>query len=505
MAVGQSFQESEEYELLEPYADGDGLVGGYRIEAVLAQDPWRHTTYEASGPDGRRVALKLLDAHFGVDRRSAKRFERRLRQRASIEHPHLLAILGWGKLGDRYYLVMPLGKAPSLGDILRDRRLEPGAALRLLAQIADALAAAHDRGLVHRDLAPDRVMVEPRDGGHILLGDFGIADPEWRGPLPEVTGSAPYLPPETFREEPLTPRSNVYSLACVLVECLSGSPPFVSDQPGVVAYAHVAEPPPRLSERCPNLPSSIDDVVAAAMAKEPAERLTSPRQFVAAVAVALGEPIPTPVAGNASGRHGDGAATPSRGAPPEAAVAEPRSRREQKTGRSFVRSRLPLRLPYRLDGLVAALALALTVAASAALGLALGRSADDASGGASSRALPAEPDAVAVRQTIDTALERLDARRAASRRRLAAARTPRQQAAEAARLQAAHRAAGGMVRGAGGGAVAAALRDAADAYGRLAAAARGADRRRYAAARRAVRRSEDELGRAVARLNRRRG
>ncbi len=507
MDPGQRFRESEEHELLEPYADDDGLVAGYRVEGLLSRDPWRHTTYEASTADGRRVALKLLNLRSGDSRRLTRRFERRLRLRASIEHPNLLPILDWGKAGDRYYLASPLSMAPTLADLLAAAPLKAKGALRLLAQLADALETAHERGLVHRDLAPEHVVVEPRGGGHVLLGDFGVADPEWSGGLLDLAGSTPYLSPETLREEPLVPESNVYSLACILVECLTGSPPYTSEHASTVAYAHVAEPPPRLSERHPELPASIDDVVAAAMAKDPAERLRSARQLLSAAAVSLGVQIPSPPVNGASARSRT-QREPTSGIP---AVGRLPPRGGESINGASVQEGSPLEPMFRAGDLRAALrrhplaiALAVTVACGGAIGFLLGRSGDDATAPASNPALAAEREQSSDLQATDLVLERLDARRAVARRRLAEARTLRAQAAEAGRLAAAYGSASRILPRLARDAtpVASALEEAGRAYGRLAAAAGRADREAYAAASGAVRRSEGDLDETILRLNR---
>lgn len=490
MGVGGRFRAAGGYEPLEPYnADGDRLLAGYRVEGLLARDAWRRPTYDASMSDGRRVALKLLNVRSRDSRRSMKRFERRLRLRASIRHPHLLPILDWGRLGDRYYLAMAFCQAPTLAALLRTAPPGPKGAVRLLGQLADALETAHEAGLMHRDLAPERVLVEPRDGGHVWLGDFGVADPEWASGLLDPTGSMPYLSPERLRDEPLTPESNVYSLACILVECLTGSPPYTSEHAGTVAYAHVAEPPPRLSDDHPGLPRSIDDVVAAAMAKDPGERLASARQLATAAAVSLGAHVSPPL----------------DSASPQPALAGP-----AVTGPS-VQERLPRESVFRAQGPRRALgrhalplALAATVAFSGALGFVLGRSGDGATEPASNRPVAEQLERSASVRATDASLERLDARRAVARRRLAAAPTPRVQAREAARLATAHQLARRMLARRSGldAQLASALNQAERAYGRLAAAARRADRRGYAAARRGVGRSEGELERAIARLNR---
>ena len=478
--VGQRSRESKESELLRPYADSDGPVPGYRIEGLLSRDPWRHT-YEASAPDGRRVALKLFQPRAGEGGNLGRRFRRRIRQRASIEHPNLLPIFDWGQIHERHYVAMGLCKAPTLADLLKAGPIKTTSCLRLLGQLADALETAHERGLIHRELAPESVLVAPRGGGHVLLGDFGAANSERGEVLVDFAEHIEYVPPEQLRDEALTPASNVYSLACILVECLTGSPPYTSELPGMVAYAHASEPPPRLSARRSDLPMAIDDLVAAAMAKDPNERPESARWMVAAAAASLGSESAPPAV------HG--------------APRDPAPEPAPRVGRSKPRRRAGAWSPPRN---VVALALAIGAAAAGVLGFTLGHSSGDESPTtAKPTRLPAQREWAAALHATNVALERLDIRRTSARRRLATAPTRRAQAAAAARLVGAYGAAARAVprEFRETARTASALDDARQAYRRLLAAARSGSRRQYAIAARAVRRRERDLQRAIARLS----
>ncbi len=525
MDVDQRFRESEEHELLEPYADRNGLVAGYRIEGVLSRDPWRHTIYQASKFD-RRVALKVLALPGGTSRRETRRFQHRVRTRASIEHPHLLPIFDWGRLDDHCYVAMALCRAPTLADLLDAGPLKAKGCLRLLGQVADALETGHQRGLIHRDLAPENVFVEPSGGGHVLLGDFGLGNPDRGGDLLDLAEPTHYVSPEKVRGEPLTAASNVYSLACILVDCLSGSPPYTSELPGMVAYAHAAEPPPVLSERRSTLPVAIDELVKTAMAKDPGERLDSPRRLVAAAAASLGlesSAPPQPVPGALQGREPDDSSSANGASangtrPPRVAATtlEPSTRfsrlRGLLSGSRLTAGRPPMRrrggAGARPSRNVLALTLAVVVAGSGVPAYILGRSADD--GGQTSRGAEVEPERLrvirertAALRTTGVALKRLEARRANARRALATARTRRVQAAQAARLASAYGLAARAVPTASRDTRRAAslLHEAGQAYGRLMAAARRGDSRGYALAVRAVRRSEGDLQQAITRLN----
>ena len=469
-------------ELSERRSDSPGVVAGYRLGATLARDPWGNVTYEALGKGDRPVAIKLLAVPSPGDGGLGKRFERWLKVRASIRHPHLIPILDWGTLGDlsgwggpgtdRYYVVSELYRAPTLAEMIHAGPLKVAGCLRLLAQIADALETVHERGLVHRDLAPRSVVVEPRDGGQVLLGDFGLGAGAWRGEPLDSPESVHYVPPEALRNEPLGQESNVYSLACILFECLSGEPPYVSELGGVVAFGHLAGPPPRLSERRPELPTAIDDVVAAAMATDPDGRPGSPREFVSRAAEALESPISPPAPAGRPEHDGfqDDLFVPVG---------------------TFPRTAPPARRAF-------AVALVAVVALAGSLGYLLGEAGEEPRASATADE-QARVERSRLRAT-DTAIARLDAARAPARRRLARARTSRAQAREAARLARAYRSAAAALPP-GTEPVRRALHRGTRAHRRLAVAARRGERRAYRSASRAVRRSERDLAAVLARLN----
>jgi serine/threonine-protein kinase len=464
-------------------------TGGYRVERVLSTRLGIHTVVQAIGPDGGRVAITLLDPAVADDPHLRRHVLRLARTRASIRHPNVLPLVGPHEVEDRIGLVSTLAGPCTLADRLARGPLDPAEAVSILCQVASALETAAAGGLVHRDLAPRSIVFGDEDSDQVFLGDFGITLP----PLPgcELVDSAEgidYCSPEEVRGEALEPESNVYSLACLLVECLTGAPPYSYDRPLLTLHAHVVEPPPRVSERRPELSKALDDVIARAMAKDPRERYRSPGRLMRAAAEALGVEATVPVL--VPPRPPDAGRGPSRAR----AVARPRRRRTP-------------------------IGIAIVAPTVALLGLVLGLV--DWSGPPAPPP-PDRPPAAAerARQTdqvkaVENAVERLAARRVVLRRELAGARRPAGQADAAGALAAAYGrtrealakpSAYGEAREARAkptvpvpavAAIREALRDTERAYRRLAAAARERDRRAWRLGVRETRRRELQLERAL--------
>ena len=448
------------------------LVEGFRVERVIATDPDLHTVVEADTPEGERVTLTLLSPAIAADREMRRNVLRRARLRASIEHPHLAPLRDPCEGRKGLYLVSGVAAAETLADRLRDGPLEPAEAMRILGQVAGALETAAARGLLHRDLTPKAIALHDGPPPDALLTDFGVAMPPARGcELRSGTEGADYRSPEEVRGEPLEPESNVYSLACILVECISGATPYPYELPLLTLHAHVVEPPPRVSERRPELPPALDEVVAKGMAKSPRERYGSPAQLIRAAGQALGTEPAIPV------------------------VAAPE---EERKGRATPRA--PRRLVPRARRTTVWIGLALL--ASAISGFATGTvdTSDPPQHAATVRS-PAPADRmqqVAYVEGVSRAVERLRTRRAAARHRLRKARHAAGQAAAAKALARAYREARqalpGAPAGAGGQAqVVQGLREAERAYREMAAAAGGHNRRAWRAARREALHREQAL------------
>jgi predicted Ser/Thr protein kinase len=273
-----------------PVAIGS-VVAGFRLDSLLGQGAMG-AVYLAEDREsaGRKVALKLLAPELAEDERFRQRFLRESQLAASLEHPYIVPILGSGDEDGVLYLAMAYIPGLDLRELLRrDGPLEPERALRLVGQVADALDAAHTAGLVHRDVKPGNILVAEND--HAYVCDFGLARhlssasslTTDRG----LVGTIDYIPPEQIEGGDIDGRADVYSLGCVLFECLAGSRPFDRESELSVVFAHLNEPPPRLSEVRPDLPASFDDVFAAALAKSPAERYSTCGDLVEAARAAL--------------------------------------------------------------------------------------------------------------------------------------------------------------------------------------------------------------------------
>jgi hypothetical protein len=242
----------------------------------------------------RWVALKLVAPRLARDERFRERFLRETEAAASLEHPNVVPVHDAGEVDGQLYLAMRFVEGRDLRALLReDAPLAPARAIAIAAQVASALDAAHERGLVHRDVKPSNVLLDVQE--HVYLADFGVAGRFADGvPSPDAgsLGTPAYVAPEQVEGGAVDGRADVYSLACLLYECLTGEPPFVRDSPLAVVWAHLEEQPPRASERNPALPAALDAVLARAMAKSAEERYATCGELVGEAAAALGLAAP---------------------------------------------------------------------------------------------------------------------------------------------------------------------------------------------------------------------
>jgi ABC-type oligopeptide transport system substrate-binding subunit/tRNA A-37 threonylcarbamoyl transferase component Bud32 len=269
------------------------VLAGFRVQALVGEGAMGAVYVAEDLAAGRRVALKLLAPELARDERFRQRFLRESSIAAGLEHPNVVPIVTSGEEDGVLYLVMAYIEGADLRELLRrEGRLEPKRALAIVRQVADALDKAHASGLVHRDVKPGNILVTAaQDGERAYVCDFGLA--RHVSSVSSLTGergfvgTIDYVPPEQIEGGQIDGRTDVYSLGCVLYECLAGVRPFDRESELSVVFAHLNEPPPRLSDVRPDLPEAFDGVFATALAKSPNERYATCGELAKAAAAAV--------------------------------------------------------------------------------------------------------------------------------------------------------------------------------------------------------------------------
>jgi hypothetical protein len=265
------------------------IVSGYRVDGVLGEGGMG-VVYRATQLSlNRTVALKILAAELSEDGAFRERFRREGLLQAAIDHEHIVTVYEAGDTEHGLFLAMRLIRGPTLKDMILAGEVGPERALLILAQVAQALDTAHDVGLTHRDIKPQNILIGARD--HAYLADFGLTQSSDEASLTETgqfIGTIDYVAPEQIQGQAATARSDVYSLTAVLYESLTGAVPFARPNEAAVLYAHISEPPPRVTERRSELPARIDEVVTRGMAKAPADRYASAGELIADAGAAFG-------------------------------------------------------------------------------------------------------------------------------------------------------------------------------------------------------------------------
>jgi DNA-binding SARP family transcriptional activator/tRNA A-37 threonylcarbamoyl transferase component Bud32 len=272
-------------------------VAGYRIVSTLGRGGMSVVYLAEHDWLQRKVALKVLAPQLAEDERFRERFVRESRLAASLDHPNVIPIYEAGASGGDLFIAMRYVEGTDLRTLIHEGgALEPGRAVAIVRQVAAALDAAHEQGLVHRDVKPGNVLLARQRGSeageHVYLSDFGLtkrsaSDSGITG-TGQFVGTLDYAAPEQFKGGTPDARTDVYSLGCVLFESLTGSPPFTSENDAGLMYAHLQEPPPSLTARNAGLPREVDGVVAKAMAKAPPDRYPAAGAFADEASRALG-------------------------------------------------------------------------------------------------------------------------------------------------------------------------------------------------------------------------
>lgn len=263
-------------------------IGDYRIGEVVGAGRIGVVHRAVDLRSGRPVALKLLREGSAADPGLCSRFRREAALLRMLQHPHVIEIYEAGEADGRLFLTMPLLSGTTAKDLVSDGALEPARALAILDAVASALDATHAAGIVHRDVKPRNVLL---DGDAIYLSDFGLAsgpdDIALTSPG-DIVGTLDYMAPEHLDGWRPEAPADVYALACMAIELLTGEVPFPRETDAAVMHAHVAIAPPRVSERRGQLPAALDDVLLAGMAKDPCARPASAGALAAQLRVALG-------------------------------------------------------------------------------------------------------------------------------------------------------------------------------------------------------------------------
>lgn len=290
--------------------------GVYRLDALIGRGGMGEVYRAYDTSKDRTVALKLLNVELAQDPTYQERFRRESHAAARLQEPHVIPIHDWGEIDGLLYIDMRLVQGHDLRAVLREGgAMNPGRAVSIVEQVASALDAAHADGLIHRDIKPENIILA--DGDFAYLVDFGIAhngDDSQLTVAGQAIGSYRYMAPERFDNENVTPAADVYSLACVLHECLTGSTPHKADTISSAVKAHLLDPAPQPSRLRPGVPGGFDQVIAQGLAKNPEHRYATAGQLALAARAALeGTNVPAPqtVAGGFPGAGGFRATPPT--------------------------------------------------------------------------------------------------------------------------------------------------------------------------------------------------
>jgi serine/threonine protein kinase len=252
------------------------FLAGFRVERLLGRGGMGELYEAVQLSLDRRVALKVIAAKYSADGEFRGRFRREARSAAAIDHPNVLPVYETGETPDgRLFIAMRLVDGYDLETYLQERgRLEPAETMALLSPVADALDAAHAKGIVHRDVKPGNVLLE-RDGLRPFLADFGLAKPV-SGATPYTAigpvGTPPYMAPEQIKGGTIDARTDVYALGCMVYQCLTGEVPYPRDSLNAVYAAHLHADVPVPSAKVPGVGVGFDALVRRALAKDPDER-----------------------------------------------------------------------------------------------------------------------------------------------------------------------------------------------------------------------------------------
>ena len=339
---------------------GELIAGRYELEKLVGSGGMSNVFRAHDRLLERTVALKILHEQYTRDEDYVERFRREARAVAQLSHPNIVTVIDRGEQEGRQFIVFEYIDGENLKELSNRGPLEVRDAIGFALQIARALSFAHERGLVHRDVKPQNVLLN--DEGQAKVTDFGIArslDVHGVTQTGTVLGTSDYIAPEQARGQKVDPKTDIYSLGVVLYELLTGEVPFSGDNFVAVAMRHVNEPVPSVLDRRPDCPVRLDLAIQRAMSKDPEDRL-SMVDFVLELEACLAE---------VEGRGDEGATM---------IVPAARQRRPK---RARTRRKLPL-IPLLIAGLIV-----ISIGVGAYLGLHNGGSGGGSPGAAASAAV----------------------------------------------------------------------------------------------------------------------
>ena len=263
-------------------------IGPYRINGVAGVGGMGKV-YDATGPDGTRVAVKVVKDDLARDETFRRRFAREARIAQTVRNPHVVPVLDTGEEDGLLWMAQQFIVGSSLEQVLREKgRIDLKTAIEICAEVGDGLQALWDAGMVHRDIKPGNILLD--GNGPAYITDFGLAKDSQGSVLTmpgQALGSMDYMAPEQIRGEEVTAETDLYSLGCVMFECLVGRPPFADRQGMRVLWAHLQDEPPDPA----GVPAEVATELKSALQKAPSDRPRSGSEYARRLSTAAGIPI----------------------------------------------------------------------------------------------------------------------------------------------------------------------------------------------------------------------
>ena len=266
--------------------------GAYEIESLIGVGGMGKV-YKAAAGDGTSVALKIVKRDLARDETFRRRFRREARIAQTVRNPHVVPVRDTGEHDGLPYLTAQFIEGTTLDQKLeQEGRLDLATTVRICSQVADGLQALWKAGMVHRDVKPANILLDLR--GNAYITDFGLAKDSTGTILTrpgQPLGSMDYMPPEQIRGEPVTGAADVYSLGCVVFQCVSGRPPFADREGMRVLWAHLQDEPPDPSADRTDIPREFTQALISALRKAPADRPRSSIEYARSLSAAAGIPL----------------------------------------------------------------------------------------------------------------------------------------------------------------------------------------------------------------------